>query len=304
MPVPARASNAANERPATNLHVRLPRLRHESPWTNRAILVACLVGAAVLAPLWIDPVSLGLLSGAPTPTATPPPSVVRPTILPEASQPSRTSRIVVQDQFDRVVDGSWGSSPTGGLYQISGAGQAQVGAGHATVSLSSPGAGSAILGSVAQADVSVAVNVAASRTRANGQVNVAIQLRATNGTYYQVVLELGPDSASLAIDVVVDGVPERLSASVALDGVETSGTIRVRVEAIGRDPTTIHARAWNAAQDEPSGWAVSTIDWHGRLQAPGALGIGWSAAAASDSAPIEIRLDDLVGRTYDEESAP
>ena len=282
------------ERPHTS---RLPRSRHATPW-SLSVLVAAVLIAAVAAPLWIDPVSLGLLAGAPQPTPatpTPPPLASR---IPDAS-PAHPARTALQDDFGRSARNGWGSAGPDAEYSFSGAGASEVTAGHAVVTLTEPGNGSVSAGSLALTDVSEAVSLTALRTRDNGPVDVILELRTAGETRYQVVLELTPNAASLAVDVVVDGQVERLQGPVTLDDVDPSGSVRIRAEVVGRDPSTIRARAWNAAQADPGHWALSVIDWKGRLQVPGGAGLGWIVGAADNQAPVELRFDDLLITTFD-----
>ncbi len=282
------------ERPRTS---RLPRSRHATPW-SLSVLVVAVVIAAVAAPLWIDPISLGLLAGAqqPTPASpTPPPLASR---IPDAS-PAYSARTSLQDDFERSVKKGWGSAGPDADYSFAGAGAGEVTAGHAVVTLTEPGSGSVNAGSLALTDVSEAVSLTAPRTRDNGPIDVIIELRTVADTRYQVVLELSTNAVSLAVDVVVDGQVERLQGPVTLDDVNPSGSLRIRAEVVGRDPSTIRARVWNAAQVDPGQWAISVIDWKGRLQVPGGAGIGWIVGAADGQAPVELRFDDLLITTFD-----
>lgn len=68
------ASDAKPERVAdarTPAGVHLPRRRHDSPWSSRAVFLIAVVAALALAPLWLNP---GPLELPPDVSATPSPA--------------------------------------------------------------------------------------------------------------------------------------------------------------------------------------------------------------------------------------
>ena len=46
--------------------IHLPRRRHASPWSNRALLIIAVIIALMLAPFWLDPTLFAQLLGTPT----------------------------------------------------------------------------------------------------------------------------------------------------------------------------------------------------------------------------------------------
>jgi len=284
--------------------MHLPKRRHISPWSNRVLLVALLLVVALLAPIWLDPVTLGELRGAsPLPTAAPSlePSGGRPrqTAEPSGAAPHPLAR----DPFTRSVAAGWGAANFGGRYEAGGTGSLSVAEGTGWVELGSDSDGSAVLADLDVHNVQLAVSVAAPDVALDDSVALGLELRVTDGLTYRPTVLFEDDEISVAINVIVDGQLTRIAGPVELDAeLLAADRLRMRAQATGSDPTTVRMRVWDEIGSEPPTWDISIIDWTGRLQGRGSVGLAWTRIAPS-GADVEVGFDDLAVQTTDAEES-
>jgi hypothetical protein len=96
-----------------------------------------------------------------------------------------------------------------------------------------------------------------------------------------------------------DGTAETtLAAPVAVPGlvVAPGAGVRLRLEAVGADPTTLRARVWAEGAPEPDGWQRTATDATASRQGPGGVGL-WAYLSGSSTAPVALRVDDLAAGT-------
>ncbi len=264
--------------------------------------------ATLLAPLWLDPVTLGELRGQP---ASPSASVEPIVEDPPDGRPRRTPGLPVNthelaaDDFERRVRGGFGDADAGGPYAISnGSAQVEVLSGRATVRVSADAMGQGILDSATGHELDASVTVTLDRPARDGEAAAALVLRAAPGVAYRPGIAFAGDLVGVVIDVVAGGTARRVAGPIELTGV-TIGTdaIRIRAHVSGSDPATVSVRAWPAAQPEPTTWTLSIIDWTGRLQQPGASGLAWHRLGGAGRAPLVLTFDDLTVSTGDSVAA-
>ena len=96
-------------------------------------------------------------------------------------------------------------------------------------------------------------------------------------------LRLDRGSSVIAPDIVLPGiiaVPDR--------------RMDVRVQAIGTNPTTIRAKAWETGTPEPAEWLRSTTDATAAMQQPGAIGFSIYLSSSATNGPITTAIHDLT----------
>lgn len=296
--------------PAT---IRLPRRRHLSPWSSRRLVLAIVV-VLLLVPLWLDPSTLrefGNMTPSPVVPNGPSPAATTPEARPPASAeaPGGPAVLVARDNFGRVVDHGWGSADLGGGYSATAEGFAalSVESGRATTQVGPEGAGWAVLSDAEARDTEVLVSLGFQGST-EGQVSAGAVLRAIEDAMYSVRVLSSAGSTGLIIELTAAGPGNEdklLAGPQPLPDVDLAPgrVIRLRAQTQGSDPTTIRARAWLLGNPEPAAWQISVVDWTGRLQHEGGVGLSWNVERAVPSG-TDIAFDNLVAWSSDRENAP
>ncbi len=298
-----RAPAARAEPDRSSPGFRLPGRRHRSPWASRATVLACLVVAALLAPLWLDPVTLGELRGESATPVAPEPTIAEP--APDrprrTARPVLTARDLAADGFERRLRDGLGEADRGGAYTLSGgAAQVEVLSGRATVRLSADAIGLGLLRNASGQELDASVTVTLDRAVREGEATAAVVLRASPEVAYRPGVTFDGESIAVVIDVVAGGVARRVAGPVELTDLAIGAdAVRIRAQVSGSDPATINVRAWPVSGPEPVDWTLSVIDWTGQLQASGAAGLAWHRIGGAGRAPLVLTFDDLAVATTD-----
>lgn len=88
-----------------------------------------------------------------------------------------------------------------------------------------------------------------------------------------------------------------IGSSVAVPGITALAPgqkVKVRVQAIGINPTTIRAKAWPATDAEPTSWLVSGTDSTAALQVPGDSGLRSGLAGSVTNVPFYANFEDFT----------
>jgi hypothetical protein len=285
--------------------VRLPRGRHLSVWSSRRLLLASLAGLVLLVPLWLDPYVLGQVRVTPSAPGSPSGYPQSPAAVGATPPPGA---VFVRDDFQRDLAIGWGAADLGGDYSRSsrGFGALDVESGMARVRSGTSGSGWAWLSARLVRDVDVTVLVAATGEAA-GSVSAGPVVRAGENGMYSVRLERVAGTAGLIVERIQpdEDADARLLGPIPVteQAIAVGVPVKLRVEAIGSDPTTIRARAWPADQLEPTDWAVQLVDWSGPLQHAGGIGLSWGVSGLSDGG-LDITFDDLLGLAIEPEVVP
>lgn len=260
-----------------------------------------MVAALLLIPLWLDPRSLReLRSVTPSPVPSAAPTNRTPQGRPPATvdAPSGPPVLIARDPFDRVADNNLGTADLGGSYNFRAEGFAgfKVGQGHASVQVGTEGAGWTVLNEAESRDTEMSVSVAFTGS-AQGASSAGLVVRATDETVYSLRVVSAAGSASLIIELTTAGPgneDELLAGPVALPDVSFGAgrVVRLRAQALGSDPTTLRARAWLLGNPEPNAWQISVVDWTGRLQLAGGVGLSWNVLDALPHG-VDIEFNDL-----------
>jgi PKD repeat protein len=70
--------------------------------------------------------------------------------------------------------------------------------------------------------------------------------------------------------------------------------LRIRVQAIGANPTTLRVKTWLASASEPSAWNVTVTDADAALQGSGTVGVAGLLPATSTNAPVVVTVDNVL----------
>jgi hypothetical protein len=199
------------------------------------------------------------------------------------------------DTFSRSVAGGWGTAETGGPWTTTGS--ATVGSGAGRLRLGAPGSGAAAwLPGATSTSTDLQLRLSTDRAPTGGGVSAGVVVRRTGpGTDYRAGVRLTADgSVALSVRRVVGGTEAVLArAGAAGPAPAPGGWLRVRVQAVGADPTTVRVKAWRDGTAEPAGWAVQTTDATAGLQAGGSIGLtGYLSSSATD-APLVLAVDDV-----------
>jgi hypothetical protein len=286
-----------SKRASVSSRLHLPGGRNASPWSRRFVFGAILV-VVLLAPLWIDPLTLATIRGS---SITPPPGA-QDTIEPLDTRPNPTDdpslvwTSVASDSFERTVASGWGTADQGGQWQPGGV-SVPLAVSDGRASGGAPAAGLMLvtLDGTAAHNSDVIFTLTVPVAAANGDIVAGAVLRQTiAGAGYLAHIVIRADgSVSVGAEVFDAQGAHALSLPVLVPELTVSAgsALRVRAQTTGIDPATIRVRAWPATAAEPSRWQYSVVDWTGALQHDGALGVGWEN--------VPITIDDFDASSAD-----
>lgn len=208
----------------------------------------------------------------------------------EAPAPPGPGDVLVRDDFERAVTGSWGTADQGGSWSHSGPSTSFSVSGGAGRMQANDGGTRESLINVDVAPVSITGRVALDRLPAAGNVWVYLVARADGGTRYNAQLRITPTGSLFArLRRVQNGAVTLLGPEVAVAGVTAAAgrPLGLRFEAVGAD---LRFRVWDPAGPEPSGWNVTAADGTADLQDPGAAGLRLYLSGVPNG-PVSVSLD-------------
>lgn len=270
-------------------------------------MLGTILVVVLLAPLWIDPLTLATIRGS---SATPAPGA-QDTIEPADSKPRATDDPslvwleLARDSFTRTVADGWGTAELGGAWHSSSDGlSSSVTGSNAVAAADFTVVGAMTLAGTNAHNEDVAFTFVVPSLAASADVGSGAILRRTaEGTAYLAeVLVSASGALSVGAQLIDASGAHALSLPDPLnEPLSTTGTlVRVRAQATGIDPTTIKIKAWPASQPEPGAWQYSVVDWTGVLQRTGAVGIAWHVTGPS-AQPLHLHLafDDFAAASAD-----
>src|SRR4051794_5085965 len=269
-------------------HIHLPSRRAASPW-RLALIAVAVVLVVVLAPLWIDPLTIGAVFGVhPSFSAQP---LETDAVRPQTNPPVLHGSPLADDDFGREVATGFGTSNLGGTYSLVGTGTIFVTGGSATVSLADNAHGAALLTDtfVTTTDQLVTVTLASGAPSAQG----GLAMRANGDSLYAALVSYLGGVAKVSVESIVDGNWTTVAGPINVPEIDVAQPIRIRADATGLDPTVIRVRAWNVGQPEPGQWAINIVDWASHMQKAGSIGVAW---LISDDRRAVITLDDYTAQ--------
>lgn len=206
---------------------------------------------------------------------------------------------VALDEFNRSQTNGWGSADLGGSYSISGSSSDYfITGGKGVLQVGNGRTRSAVLSSVQAQHVDLNVRIKTSLSP--GDVNQYIYSslrRQSDGSEYRGKLRLAPDGSVYlhATRVNAAGSETALGNEVKISGLsfQANGSLRMRLEVTGSNPTTIRLKAWGDGKQEPINWRYSTTDSTAGLQQAGAVGLRAYVSASSANPNVQISFDSL-----------
>lgn len=294
-----------------NLRARTRRGARALPWSEGSIFLVSMVMVLVMAPIWVDPFILRELSGDPSGT----PAVPEITASPEpglgpgqpVNPPPGEARptVVVRDTFSRTEIDTWGRAELGGAYTVTGLGSEQSVRDGAGV-LVLPEAGSetgATLSDTSFRNGELLFSFSFDALPGDGALYLYAVLRGDDdGVAYRPKVFVMPDGSLYAhVGVMRHDGQHSLGRSSLVPGVilEAGDLVHVRSHVSGSDPTVIYIRAWADGQAEPEYWNFGAVDWTGRLQGVGAVGLGAYLGIRHPGGPVSVLVDELTATTTD-----
>ena len=269
------------------------------------MLLASIVVALLLLPLWLDPFTLREVRNVtPAPGTPAPSSVARPATAAASAAPPAAGIIFTRDTFSRIVENGWGTADQGGGYSSNAVEFAdqEVDGNVGLIKVGTDGSGW-MRGELPHRDVDVVATMSASAIA--GTVSAGPAVRVTDDGLYRARVISSETGVWLVIEHISSIDAEEdivLAGPVALPAVTFAGggKVQVRTQAEGSDPTTISAKAWMLGAPEPPDWQITAVDWTGALQQEGQVGVAWQVQNVPQGG-VDIAFDDLTGTTTDGE---
>ena len=178
----------------------------------------------------------------------------------------------VNDPFNRTLASGLGTADVGGPWTVSAASGFGVGSGAGLWKLSTPGVTrSAYLGATLRDSTDLVLNLSADKNATGGTTFAHVEgRRVSANTVYRGVLRFtASNSLSVGIEALKGSATSTvLAAPVTVGSISPGTQIHVRMQTFGTNSTTIRAKVWLGAANEPAAWTV-TVDRQLR-SAPGA----------------------------------
>ena len=115
------------------------------------------------------------------------------------------------------------------------------------------------------------------------------------GEYFAQVRWMVNGAINLDLVRIAGGVQTSLSSVTVAGLTATAGDVlRLRLQASGTSPTTLRAKVWKAALNEPPNWQLTTTDAASGLQVPGSVGVRSYLSGTATNAPVTVAYDNLL----------
>jgi len=186
---------------------------------------------------------------------------------------------IARDGFERTNASAWGDAEMGGSWSGLTAGADYSVDGHSGLMALAAGATrSAYLSSVSSTDTSLFTEVTVNRPVASTSYLSSIVRRVGSADYRARLVV----SSTGAVNIQLQAAGTTIAAASTGLTIADGQAMRVRVEAIGTNPTQLRARVWLAGTDEPTTWNLEKTDASAALQAAGAVGLSAYVGSATN----------------------
>lgn len=224
------------------------------------------------------------------------------------SQPSNTITITTasttvygSDTFTRTASNGWGSADTGGSYSLTGtSSNFNINGSEGTMLVTtagSTGQNKALLSSLNAIDTDITVKVKTDKVAAgSGEYTYLLGRNVGTSTQYRGRVIFNPTgSVQLQAATLISGTEKFLGSAVTVSGLtHTANTyIRIRMQLLGTNPTTIKMKAWLDGTAEPTTWQYTVTDSTATLQTAGSAGLLVRLSTTATNAPVLYTFDDL-----------
>jgi PKD repeat protein len=197
------------------------------------------------------------------------------------------------DTFSRTVTGGLGTADTGGTWTTSGGStNISVGSGVARFSTTAGITLTGLLSNVAlpSSDTKATFSVAA--LPVGGSSFASLVGRKVSTDDYTARVTIGTSGAVTI--AVLHGSTILKSATVTGLTYAAGTPLRLRLQVVGSNPTTVQAKVWPAGGSEPAIWQVSTTDATAALQAAGSVGLRTYTGGGVTNGPMVVTFDDFA----------
>ncbi len=203
--------------------------------------------------------------------------------------------VFASDGFERAVGAGFGSADVGGAWTTLGNASWYSVDGQGVHALADAGrTRESYLSGVAAGDVTAMVDVSFDRVPTGGGMYSSLVVRQSGSSAYRARVRSTATSTALYLIQVANGSQTTLSATSVPGLVYNDGDVlRIKLEAVGSDPTTVSAKVWKVGTSEPVDWQLSVTNSTPALQGAGGVGMH-TYLSASATAPDAARYDNLL----------
>lgn len=196
------------------------------------------------------------------------------------------------DSFSRTVTGGLGTADSGGAWSTSGGSSSlSVSSGAARFSGAAGITLTGILPAVSLGSADTQATVALPALPVGGSVFASLVGRRVSTDDYSGRLTIAPTGA-LTLAVLHGGVALK-SAGVAGITMTPGEQLRLRLQVIGTNPTTVQARVWVVGTTEPTAWQVVATDATASMQTAGSVGLRTYTGSGVTNGPVVTLFDDF-----------
>ena len=210
----------------------------------------------------------------------------------QAAQGPQPGDVILSDDFDRTLDGSWGSVDQGGAWTLTGtAADFSVDGTSGRVSTSAGATREARVGVPAAADVAVIGTITFDRVPTGANAYAYVLARANGTNAFRVAIRVATSGkVYVQLKKSLSNVESNLGSEVAVPGLSlvAGSPIGFRLRVVGSD---LSLRVWDATGSEPADWTVTGSDGTAVLQGAGSVGVRTFSGAALSNGPVTVALD-------------
>ena len=211
--------------------------------------------------------------------------------------------LYASDTFSRVVANGWGVANQGGAWTPVGtAARFAVNGGVGAITMPTPGSGPSIfLNGVSSTNIGCASDgddgPHADRAVACTWRSSLVAPSESVTTARRSASALRDRSAFRSARVAANGAETAVTNEATVAGLTYAAqtSLRIRVQAVGTNPTVLRAKVWAASGAEPPSWGTTGADSTAAFQVPGGVGMMSYLSGSATNAPVVARFDDLTG---------
>jgi PKD repeat protein len=226
-----------------------------------------------------------------------------PALVLAGAAPALAAVDSASDGFGRTVANGFGTADSGGTWTPAGtASRFSVASGAAAIATPAGAQNSAYLLGTAIRDADVTAAVALSALPVGSSAYAGVLARRSSASEYTGRVIVAP-SGAISINVLA-GATSLKSAVVPGVAATPGATLRIRLQTMGVNPTTVQARLWRSGTTEPSTWQVVATDSSAALQVAGAVGVRTYLSSGATNGPLTSTFDDFAARPIAPPDAP
>ena len=212
-----------------------------------------------------------------------------------------TPSLFAADTFARTVSSGWGQADTGGTWALGGpASQFAVGSGSGTIRFTTPGTTlGATLTTATSTDTDLRMTVGTDRLANNNGLYIGIVGRhSSTNNEYQGRVRIAGTGTVYASFVALKGSASAVlvKGEIPIAGLTATagGSLAVRLQATGTNPTTLRMKVWTAGTAEPAAWQQTATDTWAALQSAGSVGVNGYLSSGSTNVPVSLTVGGLT----------